>query len=61
MVGRRRLTLAPFNVAMLIKGGDSEVKLGIEKRHATLLEGAKGLLIAVVLVFSDDLGGLLAP
>lgn len=36
------LTLAPFNVAILVKDGSSNVRFGIEQRDAALLAGAKG-------------------
>ena len=36
------LTLAPFNIAILVKDGSSNVRVGIEQRDAALLAGAKG-------------------
>jgi predicted transcriptional regulator len=45
------LTLAPFNVAILVKGCGDKVKLGMEQRDAALMVGAKG---ATTLIFRDD-------
>jgi hypothetical protein len=50
------LTLAAFNVAVLIRGCGSKVKLGMEQRDAALLVGAKE---ATTLVFKD--GKLVVP
>lgn len=53
---RSGLTLAQFNVAMLVKGLGGKVKMGIEQRDASLLTGAKG---ATTLLFQD--GELTVP
>lgn len=50
------LTLAPFNVAILVKGGGNRVKFGMEQRDAALLEGATG---ATTLIFKE--GKLTVP
>jgi hypothetical protein len=42
VIERSGLTLAQFNVAILVKGRSSKVKMGIEQRDASLLTGAKG-------------------
>lgn len=42
VLDRSGLTLAAFNVAILVKRGGSRVKLGMEQRDAALLIGAKG-------------------
>lgn len=47
---RSGLTLAAFNVAMLVKGGGDKVKFGMEQRDAALLIGAKG---ATTMVFKN--------
>ena len=47
---RSGLTLATFNVAVLVKGCSSKVKFGMEQRDAALLTGAKG---ATTLIFKD--------
>jgi len=53
---RSGLTLAAFNVAVLVKECGSKVKLGMEQRDAALLTGAKG---ATTLIFKD--GKLTVP
>ncbi|MCW3986192.1 MAG: hypothetical protein NWE91_07290 [Candidatus Bathyarchaeota archaeon] len=53
---RSGLTLAAFNVAVLVKGCGSKVKLGMKQRDAALLMGAKG---ATTLVFKG--GKLMVP
>lgn len=50
------LTLATFNVAILVKGCSSKVKFGMEQRDAALMIGAKG---ATTLIFKD--GKLTVP
>ena len=56
VLGRSGLALAEFNVAVLVKGHGSKVKLGMEQRDAALMIGAKG---ATTLVFKD--GKLVIP
>jgi hypothetical protein len=50
------LTLARFNVAVLVRGRSDRVKMGIEQRDASLLSGAKG---ATTLLLKD--GELTVP
>lgn len=50
------LTLAPFNVAILVKNGSSNVRFGLEQRDAALLAGSKG---ATTLTLKD--GRLTVP
>ena len=50
------LTLAAFNVAMLVKGHGDKVKFGMEQRDAALMTGAKG---ATTLLFKE--GKLVFP
>lgn len=50
------LTLATFNIAMLVKGCGSKVKFGLEQRDAAMLIGAEG---ATTLVFRS--GKLIFP
>jgi predicted transcriptional regulator len=45
------LTLANYNIALLIKGCGDKVKTGIEQRDAALLAGAKG---ATTLIFKNQ-------
>lgn len=45
------LTLAPFNIAILIKGCAGRVAVGMEQRDAALSTGAKG---ATTLLFKND-------
>ena len=45
------LTVGFFNVAVLVRGGASAVKYGLEQRDATIMAGAKG---ATTLVFSKS-------
>ena len=53
---RSKLTLGPFNVALLVKGGAGKVKSGMEQRDAALIAGAKG---ATTLICKD--GRLTVP
>lgn len=53
---RSGLTLATFNVAILVKGCVSKVRFGMEQRDAALMIGAKG---ATTLIFKD--GRLTVP
>ena len=53
---RSGLTLAPFNVAVLVKGCGTKVKQGMEQRDAALMVGAKG---ATTIVLKD--GKLAVP
>jgi predicted transcriptional regulator len=46
------LTLARYNIAMLIKGCGDKVKTGIEQRDAAILAGAKG---ATTLIFKNQM------
>lgn len=41
-IGRSKLTLGSFNVAILVKEGASKVTSGMEQRDAALMAGAKG-------------------
>ncbi len=50
VLGKSELTLAPFNVAVLVKEYSGKVKFGVEQRDAALMIGAKG---ATTLVFKD--------
>jgi predicted transcriptional regulator len=45
------LTLANYNIALLIKGCGDKVKTGIEQRDAAILAGAKG---ATTLIFKNQ-------
>jgi predicted transcriptional regulator len=47
---RSGLTLAAFNLAIIVKGKAGKVKLGMEQRDAALLVGARG---ATTLTFKD--------
>ena len=53
---RTGLTLAAFNIALLVKGFSNKVSLGMEQRDAALLVGAKG---ATTLTFKK--GRLIFP
>ena len=46
------LTLARYNIAVLIKGCGDKVKTGIEQRDAAILAGAKG---ATTLIFKNQM------
>lgn len=46
-----KLTLARYNIAVLIKGCGDKVKTGIEQRDAAILAGAKG---ATTLIFKNQ-------
>ncbi len=48
---KSELTLAHYNIAMLIKGGGDKVKTGVEQRDAAILTGAKG---ATTLIFKSQ-------
>jgi len=48
---KSELTLAHYNIAMLIKGGGDKVKTGVEQRDAAILTGAKG---ATTLIFKNQ-------
>jgi len=41
-IGRSKLTLGSFNVAILVKEGAGKVRSGMEQRDAALIAGAKG-------------------
>lgn len=49
-IGGNELTLAPFNVAVLVRGCVGKVGSGLEQRDAAVMAGAKG---AVTIVFKD--------
>ena len=55
-IGRSRLTLGRFNVAVLVKEGASKVRSGMEQRDMALIAGAKG---ATTLLYSS--GRLAVP
>jgi len=48
---KSELTLAHYNIAMLIKDGGDKVKTGVEQRDAAVLTGAKG---ATTLIFKNQ-------
>lgn len=45
---RSGLTLAAFNIALLVKGRGSKVKFGMKQRDAALLTGAKGATTVIL-------------
>ena len=47
---KSELTLAPYNIAILVKERNNKVKLGMEQRDAALVVGAKG---ATTLIFKE--------
>ncbi|MBS7634366.1 hypothetical protein KEJ34_02550 [Candidatus Bathyarchaeota archaeon] len=49
-IGGNELTLAPFNVAVLVRGRVGKVGSGLEQRDAAVMAGAKG---AVTIVFKN--------
>ena len=51
-----RLTVGEYNHAVLVKGGSSKVRLGVEQRDHALISGASG---ATTLVFEN--GGFKVP
>lgn len=55
-IGRSKLTLGSFNIAILVKEGASKVRSGMEQRDAALIAGAKG---ATTLLYSS--GRLTVP
>lgn len=55
-IGRSKLTLGSFNVAILVKEGAGKVRSGMEQRDAALIAGAKG---ATTLQYSS--GRLMVP
>ena len=55
-VPRSNMTVGEYNHAVLVKGGASKVRLGVEQRDHALISGASG---ATTLVFED--GGLKVP
>jgi len=55
-VPRSRLTVGEHNHAVLVKGGASKVRLGVEQRDKALMSGASGATTLVV-----EAGGLKAP
>lgn len=55
-VPRSRLTVGEHNHAVLVKGGASKVRLGVEQRDRALISGALGATTLVV-----EAGGLKAP
>ena len=55
-VPRSRLTVGEHNYAVLVKGGASKVRLGVEQRDRALISGALGATTLVVVE-----GGLKAP
>jgi hypothetical protein len=56
MVGKSKLTIGAFNVAMLVKKGADKVTSGMKQRDAALVAGAKG---ATTLIYSS--GRLTVP
>ncbi len=56
VLGKSGLTLAAFNVALMVKRCGGKVRFGMEQRDAALLMGAKG---ATTLIFKD--GKLMFP
>ncbi|MBS7653666.1 MAG: DUF4443 domain-containing protein [Candidatus Bathyarchaeia archaeon] len=50
-IGGNELTLAQFNVAVLVRGCVGKVGSGLEQRDAAVMAGAKG---AVTIVFKDN-------
>jgi hypothetical protein len=55
-VTRTHLTVGEYNHAVLVKGGASKVRLGVEQRDQALISGASG---ATTMVFED--GALKIP
>lgn len=50
-VGSNELTLAPYSVAVLVKGRAGKIKSGLEQRDAAIINGAKS---AVTVIFRNN-------
>ncbi|MEM2248570.1 MAG: DUF4443 domain-containing protein [Candidatus Bathyarchaeia archaeon] len=50
-IGGSELTLAPYSVAILVRGCADKVKSGIEQRDAAIVSGARG---AVTIIFKNN-------